>query len=115
MRLPKVELTLGLDPRILVDGEDFTERVKFVSVVVEPGKDLPLVTLGIQAEVIVEGKTMLDTARESLPSEIALQFLDSIDPSDLSDKTLERDDLDGRGGVFGASLKYLKEKAREWI
>lgn len=110
--LAEVRITLGLSPSIEVDGEDITDKVAFVGFAVEPGVTIPVIQLGMKGEFTLEGQAEVDVLRDPGASEVVLAFLESLDPQAIYDKAMEDEDLDGKGGVVGAVLRVMKERAR---
>lgn len=111
--LAEVKISLGLSPSIEVDGENITDRVAFVGFAVEPGVTIPVIQLGMKGEFELEGQADVDVLRSPGASEQVLAFLESLDPQQIYEKAMEDEDLDGKGGVVGAILRVMKEKARD--
>lgn len=108
-----VRIELGLEPRVIVDGDDLTDKVDFVGVQCELGQTLPIVTLGMKAVVQVDGAAVVEAAHDLTPTQHIHSFLDGLDAEEIYDLAMESEKLETPGGVVAAIIDVMKGKANE--
>ena len=110
-----IQLSLGEDPEVIIDGVDVTKHVSFVGVQCEPGTTLPVVTISMRGPIDANMTgASVDRIDKESRAEVIEDYLGRISPEKLADAALERDELlNLPGGVVRAALAVLRENAHD--
>jgi CHAT domain-containing protein len=110
MTARQVAIKAGLNNQVVIDGQDFTEQVTFIAFQHEPGKTVPVVTLGTTGELDLEGEMEVVVA-SSNQGEWLRMFLESLDLKKFEEEVLEWSDIERPNGFVRSVFEKLKQEA----
>lgn len=104
-----IDLTANGMGKIVVNGEDISNRVVGVTFQCRVGQPLVLNVQQLAGTVEVKGQGVVRVEVPREAGQTVAQFLDRLDPATLDEEVLGRGDLEN--GVMHTAIEILKEKA----